>query len=245
MNQTKAQQDEYATQLASSNRSSHVDTSKSIMYYINDGVYASFNCLFYDHAEVQPILINQESKSAPLYKTSIWGPTCDGLDLVVKECLLPDLNQGEFIVFKDMGAYTISGAVAFNGIPLPKCIYTISSSWDIIKNAFADLDDEPYVMALFELDSRQENNLNLSSGVEPISCAELSSDSGFGPLTGADIPSCAANTSSVDEEIAKQQASDLETVLNNLDGVTSCADEVEAINLSVNQTSVADFAITC
>lgn len=28
------------------------------MYYINDGLYGSFNCLFYDHAVVKPTLIN-------------------------------------------------------------------------------------------------------------------------------------------------------------------------------------------
>lgn len=81
-----------------------VDTSKSIMYYINDGVYASFNCLFYDHVEVAPILIDEHQDKnyhdAKLYKSSIWGPTCDGLDLVVKETYLPELPINEFMVFK-------------------------------------------------------------------------------------------------------------------------------------------------
>lgn len=27
------------------------------MYYINDGVYGSFNCLIYDHAVVEPVLL--------------------------------------------------------------------------------------------------------------------------------------------------------------------------------------------
>ena len=27
------------------------------MYYVNDGVYGSFNCLLYDHAEVYPELL--------------------------------------------------------------------------------------------------------------------------------------------------------------------------------------------
>ena len=27
------------------------------MYYVNDGVYGSFNCLLYDHAEVEPSLL--------------------------------------------------------------------------------------------------------------------------------------------------------------------------------------------
>jgi ornithine decarboxylase len=129
-------------ELSSSN--SPLDTSKSIMYYVNDGVYASFNCLFYDHAECFPVLINEKHKArdaeTTLYKSSIWGPTCDGLDVISKECFLPELETGEFMVFKNMGAYTISGAVPFNGIPLARCIYTASTSWNIIKNAF---DEQP------------------------------------------------------------------------------------------------------
>lgn len=129
----------------------NVDPSKTIMYYINDGVYASFNCLFYDHAEVFPIIIKENgSTENKLYKSSIWGPTCDGLDVVVKECHLPEINQGEFLVFKDMGAYTLSGAVAFNGIPLARCIYVASTSWDTIKEAFDEQVDEPLVDNIFK-----------------------------------------------------------------------------------------------
>lgn len=29
---------------------------KTLMYYVNDGVYGSFNCILYDHAHVKPIL---------------------------------------------------------------------------------------------------------------------------------------------------------------------------------------------
>jgi ornithine decarboxylase len=33
------------------------------MYYVNDGVYASFNCMFYDHtSEVMPILLKVKKK---------------------------------------------------------------------------------------------------------------------------------------------------------------------------------------
>jgi len=127
--------------------STSIDAAKSVMYYINDGVYASFNCLFYDHAECTPVLLKGDKLSSELklYKSSIWGPTCDGLDVVVKECYLPELNTGEFMVFKNMGAYTISGAVAFNGIPLARCIYVASTSWDTIKEAFNEPVDEAYL----------------------------------------------------------------------------------------------------
>lgn len=29
---------------------------KTLMYYVNDGVYGSFNCILYDHAHVKPVL---------------------------------------------------------------------------------------------------------------------------------------------------------------------------------------------
>lgn len=134
-----------------------IDTAKNIMYYINDGVYASFNCLFYDHAELYPVLIDdaRDMSTAKLYKSSIWGPTCDGLDLVVKETYLPELPLNEFMVFKNMGAYTLSGAVAFNGIPLARCIYVVSQSWDTIKDAFteAPIDEQLVISMLKEANS--------------------------------------------------------------------------------------------
>jgi ornithine decarboxylase len=132
------------------------DDSKIIMYYINDGVYASFNCIFYDHAVPEPILLRSNEETIK-YKSSIWGPTCDGLDQVIKEIDLPELEMGECLVFKNMGAYTLSGAVAFNGIPLARCIYTASTSWDIIKEAFKD------EMNFEGIKTDSDNNESLSS----------------------------------------------------------------------------------
>lgn len=65
------------------------------MYYVNDGVYGSFNCLLYDHAIVYPKIWGRENE--PQFASSVWGPTCDGLDCIMKECYLPEvcfLNHG-------------------------------------------------------------------------------------------------------------------------------------------------------
>lgn len=51
-----------------------------MMYFINDGVYGSFNCQLYDHKIVKPITL--EPSNEELYKSSIWGPSCDALDQV-------------------------------------------------------------------------------------------------------------------------------------------------------------------
>lgn len=157
MNQSIFQQKQDKESLFNSNTADLVDTSKTMMYYINDGVYASFNCLFYDHAECFPTLINDNREDTTLFKSSIWGPTCDGLDCVIKECHLPQLNIGEFMVFKNMGAYTISGAVAFNGIPLARCIYVASTSWDTIKDAFNDQLEDSLVNSLIKEASNNSN----------------------------------------------------------------------------------------
>jgi len=101
-------------------------TDPSYMYYVNDGVYGSFNCILFDHATVHPILFDEERfENEPRFTASLWGPTCDGLDCIVKECLLPELNLGDWLLFNDMGAYTMSAASTFNGMPKPKCYHTI------------------------------------------------------------------------------------------------------------------------
>jgi len=110
---------------------------KTFMYYLNDGVYGSFNCILFDHAVVEPELYDAERfKNELHYKTSLWGPTCDGLDCIVKECSMPELNTGDWMIFRDMGAYTMSAASTFNGMPKPKMYHVIQDSmWcGLVKN---------------------------------------------------------------------------------------------------------------
>ena len=74
-----------------------------------------------------------------------------GLDLINEGIYIPELELGEFLAYKDMGAYTLSGAVAFNGIPIPKCTYIASTSWDTIKEAFTNTADEQITNMLKEV----------------------------------------------------------------------------------------------
>jgi len=106
--------------------SADCDTETSYMYYVNDGVYGSFNCILFDHMPVEASNVEPEKMiDEPQFKCSIWGPTCDGLDCIVKECMMPKMSTGDWMVFKDMGAYTMSAASCFNGMPKPKCYYII------------------------------------------------------------------------------------------------------------------------
>lgn len=66
------------------------------------------------------IFYHQKYDMDILYSSSIWGPTCDGLDCILQECKLPELRSGDWIYFRDMGAYTIASASGFNGMPPPR-----------------------------------------------------------------------------------------------------------------------------
>lgn len=112
------------------------------MYYVNDGVYGSFNCTLFDHAVVHPRTLMRQGQfhghhwmnhpsSSPLPEDieeggescSIWGPTCDGIDRINEHALLPPLDVGDWLGFAGMGAYTMCAASRFNGFSTPEVVY--------------------------------------------------------------------------------------------------------------------------
>ena len=99
------------------------DGTKQIIYYLNDGVYGSFNCIFFDHAT--PKIHPYNERDGKLYVSKVFGPTCDSIDVVSNECLLPDLAIGEWVYVENFGAYTSAAASTFNGFQQTKCVYCI------------------------------------------------------------------------------------------------------------------------
>jgi len=97
------------------NTPADLSAAPNFLYYVNDGVYGSFNCIFFDHAHPMPKLLFEKPANSRLFNSKIFGPTCDSLDVVVKEILLPKLEVGDWIVFPHMGAYTSAAASEFNG----------------------------------------------------------------------------------------------------------------------------------
>eukprot|EP01080_Neovahlkampfia_damariscottae_P012625 gene12625-6529_t len=92
------------------------------LYYINDGVYQSFNCLFFDHAKITsetivPIRLHKQvpEENEEQFISKVFGPTCDSLDMIVSNMHLPKLEIGDWIAFPEFGAYTMAAASSFNG----------------------------------------------------------------------------------------------------------------------------------
>ena len=111
-------------------------TSNNFMYYVNDGVYGSFNCIMFDHQHPQAKVLSHKGRlhyelavpQKQRVRCSIWGPTCDSLDCIDGEAYLPFvLDVGDWLYFNDMGAYTRCAASTFNGFDLSEVIYVDSS----------------------------------------------------------------------------------------------------------------------
>ena len=62
--------------------------------------------------------------SAEVHPANIWGPTCDSMDKIC-EAVLPELFVGDWLVFEEMGAYTLSAHSGFNGFKRPHIYYYI------------------------------------------------------------------------------------------------------------------------
>ncbi|KAF9167956.1 hypothetical protein DFQ27_007990 [Actinomortierella ambigua] len=103
----------------------------SHMYYINDGMYGSFNCIMFDHQVCEPKVLLRDGQFGykqdfmlPEGLASVWGPTCDSIDCISPKSRLPLLETRDWLYFENMGAYTITAASQFNGFRKSEIQYT-------------------------------------------------------------------------------------------------------------------------
>ena len=60
-------------------------------------------------------------RSGPDIPWTVGGPTCDSVDIVMRDEPLPsDPQEGDFVYIQNAGAYTTAYASQFNGFPLPE-----------------------------------------------------------------------------------------------------------------------------
>jgi ornithine decarboxylase len=63
----------------------------------------------------------ESDRRGPDVPWTIAGPTCDSVDILMRDEMLPeDLQEGDFIYIANAGAYTTAYASTFNGFPLPE-----------------------------------------------------------------------------------------------------------------------------
>ncbi|KAJ5980885.1 hypothetical protein N7481_008183 [Penicillium waksmanii] len=100
------------------------------MLYQHDGIYGNFMNVIMEREVMVSKLARGRYGSRPLlsqferqrrdgefvHKYSIWGPTCDSIDRVVREAAFDcEVNIGDWLIYQNIGAYTISTATQLDG----------------------------------------------------------------------------------------------------------------------------------
>jgi ornithine decarboxylase len=85
-----------------------------LCYYIDDGVYHTFSGVIFDHCQYH----FDAFKTGPTQICTVFGPTCDGLDVIsMTEELPSNLERGDLLSSKNIGAYSGATSTYFNGFP--------------------------------------------------------------------------------------------------------------------------------
>lgn len=112
------------------------------MYYMSCGVYNSFMEELMNLKSRIPIPL-YEPTSDEKFLSFVWGPTLDSSDCLLKNVLLPEFQVGDWLIWKDMGAYTVCFAFPFNGYKAPTVYpFARKSQWNNII-AHMNLEQKP------------------------------------------------------------------------------------------------------
>ncbi|XP_048881174.1 antizyme inhibitor 1b [Brienomyrus brachyistius] len=111
------------------------------LYYMNDGVYGSFSSKLLDDIIPAPSVHKVALLEEPVFSSSLWGPSSDALDQVVDHCLLPELNVGDWLLFRNMGAQSVSEQAAYTSVESLPIYHVISEhDWYEMQDAGFGLD---------------------------------------------------------------------------------------------------------
>ena len=87
------------------------DQSLPIQYYINDGVFGAFSGVLAGETVAAPMPLgggrNRRGLTCRLLEAEILGPSGDELDVVAEEVLLPQLQEGDWLLFPCIGAASL------------------------------------------------------------------------------------------------------------------------------------------
>lgn len=95
-------------------------------FHLNESLYHSFNGNLMDglsfenseqfYGKIDPTSM-QESELGPMENSSLFGMTCDGMDIITKNINVPkDMKVSDWLCFSGMGAYTYGPRSTFNGM---------------------------------------------------------------------------------------------------------------------------------
>jgi ornithine decarboxylase len=98
-------------------------------YYIDDGVYGSFSANIFDHRQfsVEPL----EHITGEYISSVVAGPTCDSIDIIDRNAMLPEMEIGDYLITHNIGAYSLASCTDFNFVPRAKLVADCSNNFSL------------------------------------------------------------------------------------------------------------------
>ncbi|KAG8070699.1 hypothetical protein GUJ93_ZPchr0006g43797 [Zizania palustris] len=95
-------------------------------YWIDDGMFGTLCCVHLEKYVPRPVPVVStptprsgddvvDGKTTTTHPSTVFGPTLDSFDEVVRGYQLPELHIGDWLLFHDVGAYTTVFSSDFNG----------------------------------------------------------------------------------------------------------------------------------
>ena len=75
---------------------------------------------------MRPIITDNELTTRNVYKSTIWAQTLASLDVVVEGVDFPEMNINEWVLFKDVGDYSLSLVTRFCVFKPTKIVYYLN-----------------------------------------------------------------------------------------------------------------------
>lgn len=92
-------------------------------YYLDDGVYGVLSGQMFDHAKYPLSPLKSYDLTQGLKPSVLAGPTCDSIDVIDDDIVLPELEIGDIFIATQVGAYTLASATEFNLYPKAKTLW--------------------------------------------------------------------------------------------------------------------------
>ena len=95
------------------------NSANGFRYTIDESLYGQFSCIPFDQARPKWVRVRNEG-TLPRRRVHgvLYGRTCDSLDMIAMGDF-EELEEGDWLWFPNMGAYTSVTSTEFNGFPKP------------------------------------------------------------------------------------------------------------------------------
>lgn len=97
-----------------------VNNIKTLYITVNDSIYHTFQGKIYDGQNYEPIPLYDNPE---LIRCIIFGQTCDSIDVICDNKILPYPKLGDKLLFKNIGSYSLASCTGnFNGFSYGKIV---------------------------------------------------------------------------------------------------------------------------